>query len=71
MLTPALKTGLYYSGLSLLGLASIALLASLSGFISLPETLIGGETTLHSIARVAVIGCVLAAIGSWEQSSSK
>jgi len=35
-----------------------------SGLTPLPEQFIDGESTVHSVARIAIVGCLLAAIGS-------
>ena len=64
MLTPALKNYFFYTGLVLLALAILVTVSSLSGLVTLPETFLGNESTIHSVARIAVLGCVLAAIGS-------
>ena len=42
------------------------LTAMVSGLINLPEKIIAGESTVHSVARVAIIGCLLAAISTLE-----
>jgi len=70
MLTPRLQNILFYSGILLIALSALALILNLSGLITFPETILGSENTLHSLARVAVIGCALAAIGSWERTPS-
>lgn len=71
MMTLTVKNGLFYAGLALIGFAAVVFISDLSGLLALPASVVGDETTLHSLARVAVIGCVLAAIGSWEQTPSK
>lgn len=40
--------------------------AAITGLMHLPEKLFAGESAEHSIARVAIIGCLLAAIGTME-----
>lgn len=52
-------------------LSALALIFNLGGLLALPETILGGENTLHSLARVAVTGCMMAAIGSWEPATTK
>ncbi|MGI9290890.1 MAG: hypothetical protein ACR2QG_06400 [Gammaproteobacteria bacterium] len=37
-----------------------------SGLVNLPEKLIAGESTVHSVARIAIIGCLLAAVGTMD-----
>ena len=69
MLPTRLQTFLFYSGMALIALSALALILNLSGLLTFPETILGSENTLHSLARVAVLGCALAAIGSWEQTS--
>jgi len=69
MLTPRLQTLLFRSGIVLIALSALALILNLSELLTFPETILGSENTLHSLARVAVLGCALAAIGSWEQTS--
>jgi len=44
----------------------VLLTTMVSGLINLPEKLIAGESTVHSIARMAIVGCLLAAIGTLE-----
>jgi hypothetical protein len=57
----------------LLGLGVILLIGSVvsvmlmaAGLMQLPEKLFAGESTVHTVARLAVIGCLLAAVGSHE-----
>lgn len=45
---------------------SIIAIAVVGGFIQFPENLIAAESTAHSIARFAIVGCLLAALGSME-----
>ncbi len=54
----------------LLGLGVFMLIGSVvmvllmaSGLLHLPEKLFYGESTVHTVARLAVVGCLLAAIG--------
>ena len=60
---PTLLKGLYFSGIGLLVVATLmgVLLSlgwfSFSGFLA-------GESEVHMVARVAVLGCMLAAVGS-------
>jgi hypothetical protein len=70
ILTTTLKRRLFGSGVLLIAVALVTIICELTGLLSLPVTMLGDETTLHTLARVAVIGCVLAAIGSWEQTPS-
>jgi hypothetical protein len=47
----------------LIGAVVLAMLMA-SGLMQLPEKLIAGESTVHTVARLAVVGCLLAAVGS-------
>ena len=60
------KHMLFILGIALLIGTAIVAIAAVGGFIQLPEILIAGESTVHSIARFAIVGCLLAAIGSLE-----
>jgi hypothetical protein len=60
------KRTLLILGVALLVGTAIFSIALLTGFFQLPEELIAGESTVHSIARVAIVGCLLAALGSFE-----
>lgn len=53
-------------GVALLVGAALLLISTLTGIVTMPENLIAGESTVHSIARVAISGCLLAALGSFE-----
>jgi len=53
-------------GVALLVISALLLINMLTGFITTPENFIAGETTVHSIARVAISGCLLAALGTIE-----
>ena len=61
-----IKHMLFVLGIALLIGTVIIAIAVVGGFIQLPENLIAGESTVHSIARFAIVGCLLAAIGSLE-----
>jgi len=54
------------AGVGLLGIAFLMFAAFLLGAFDGPKEFIAGESTIHSIARVAIIGCLLAAVGSQE-----
>ena len=66
MLSPRIRAGFFYTGIGLLVLSAGTLAGELTGLLSLPETLLMGESRIHTVVRFAVAGCVLAAIGSWE-----
>ena len=53
-------------GLALLIGTLVLVFSMVSGLVNLPEKLIAGESTVHSIARVAIIGCLLAAVGTMD-----
>jgi hypothetical protein len=60
------KSFLLISGVVLLVGASLMLVSMLTGFTDMPVNLIAGESTVHSVARVAIVGCLLAALGSMD-----
>ena len=53
-------------GITLLILTVLLVFFAVSGLVHLPEKLFAGESTVHSVARVAIVGCLLAAIGTME-----
>ena len=60
------KRSLFVLGIALLIGTAIIAIAVLGGFVQFPENLIAGESTVHSIARFAIVGCLFAALGSME-----
>ena len=60
------KRTLFVLGIALLIGTAMIVIAMVGGFIQFPENLFAGESTVHSIARFAIIGCLLAALGSME-----
>ena len=60
------KNILVIIGVGLLIIAAVLLLTMQTGIIDMPEYLLPGESPIHSIARVAIIGCLLAAVGTRE-----
>jgi hypothetical protein len=58
-----LRKSLYYSGLALLAVATGLFANHITGLVPL-NGLLGTESALHMIGRLAVGGCVLAALGS-------
>ena len=67
MFPEPVRKSFFYVGIALLVLSVLVLLGDVTGLARLPENLLDGETTLHSIVRLAVAGCVLAAVGCWER----
>lgn len=65
-LHPRIKKVLLVSGVALIGGALLLGIGMLSGLMPLQGQLIEGESTVHSVARVAIVGCLLAAIGSMD-----
>lgn len=61
-----LRKALFYSGLGLLFVSAGVAAAQVTGLISFSVPFLEVESAPHSIARLAVIGCVLAAAGCWE-----
>ncbi len=66
MFSETVRKSFLYVGIALLTASVVVFLGEVSGVLQLPANLLAGETSLHSIVRVAVAGCVLAAIGCWE-----
>ena len=61
-----IKRVMFGVGIVLLIAAFALVIAFTTNLIALPEPLITGESTVHSIARLAIIGCLLAAVGAHE-----
>lgn len=55
---------IYYTGIGLLITAAVLATGTAVGWVELPDRLFAAETTVHSLARLAVVGCLCAAIGS-------
>ena len=53
-------------GILLLLSSVVLLMLTVSGLMHLPEKLFAGESTVHTVARLAVVGCLLAAVGVHE-----
>ncbi len=66
ILIQRIKRTLFVLGIAFLIGTVIISIAVVGGFIQFPENLFAGESTVHSIARFAIIGCLLAALGSME-----
>ena len=66
-----LQPACFIAGVALLLGAALLLLAQVMGLVSIESLLPGGESAPPSVARVAVVGCVLAAIGSWDLPNGK
>ena len=66
MFSPLVRKGFFYTGITLLCLASGLFLAQVTGLFPVAEWTVAGESPLRSIVRVAVAGCVIAAAGCWE-----
>lgn len=54
-------------GIFLLAISGVLFFAGVFGVISMTSLGFGGQSGLRTIAGVAVLGCLLAAIGSWDQ----
>ncbi len=61
-----IKYGLLSTGICLLVLSLGAVILLLLGVIDAPNEILAGESTIHSVARFSIIGCLLAAVGSLE-----
>lgn len=66
MLIRRLQRYLLISGIVLLIASVVLMVTAMTGLVPLPDPLIAGESTVHSIARIAIIGCLLAAVGAME-----
>jgi len=66
ILNPRTKRLFFVLGIALLVVTALIAVAALAGLARLPEQLFAGESTVHTVARVAIIGCLLAAVGSIE-----
>ena len=64
MMKTLLLSGMRFTGIFLIITATVMLAAYLAGLLNLPAQLFAAESTVHSITRLAVIGCIFAAIGS-------
>ena len=58
-----LRKPLYYLGLASLVMATVLFANHATGIVPL-NGLLGSEAALHTIGRIAVSGCILAALGS-------
>jgi hypothetical protein len=61
---------LFRMGVIFLLIAATLSIGDLMGLVNIPEFLLFGESALKMYARIAVLGCVAAAIGSWESPST-
>ena len=61
-----IKRTLFVLGIAFLIGTVIISIAVVGGVIQFPENLIAGESTVHAIARFAIVGCLFAALGSME-----
>lgn len=55
------------SGLFLITLASVCFLGGLFGLLELESFAFGGSSGLRTLAGIAVAGCLLAAVGTWDE----
>ena len=60
------KRILFGLGICLLVSSVVLVMLMVSGLMHLPEKLLAGESTVHTVARLAVVGCLLAAVGTHE-----
>ena len=54
-------------GILLLTVSVVFLVGSLLGLVSMESLAVGQQSGLRTLAGVAVVGCLLAAIGYWDQ----
>jgi len=57
---------LHYFGVALIAFSIVLFAGFATGVVEFPEKMFPAESTVHSIARVGVIGCICAAIGSYD-----
>jgi hypothetical protein len=60
------KRTLFILGVVLLIGTLVVAAAMLGGLLNFPDQLVTGESTVHSVARIAIIGGLLAALGSMD-----
>ncbi len=60
-----LRTALLLSGIAILTLSLLLFLVCLVGVLEFHSFSLFGNSGLRSLAAIAIIGCLLAAIGSW------
>lgn len=63
----AVRRWLVRIGLFLLALAGLGLALVAGGVVSVDSLALGTQSGFRSIAEVAVVGCLLAAIGYWNE----
>lgn len=54
-------------GIIMLAVSGVFLVGSLFGIVSMQSLAIGQQSGLRTLAGGAVVGCLLAAIGYWDQ----
>ena len=54
----------FVAGVALLAVSVALFLLMLTGIVNLPPEILPGESTIHTVARIPIVGCLLAAIGS-------
>jgi len=64
---PNLKKGFIFLGISLLILSVLISLSVLVGFLNLNDFEVLGHSGLRSIAAIAVLGCLIAATGYYDE----
>jgi hypothetical protein len=64
---PNLKKGFIFLGISLLILSVLISLSVLVGFFNLNDFEVLGHSGLRSIAAIAVLGCLIAATGYYDE----
>ena len=66
LLARRMRHALLITGVLLIIIPALLFVAAVTGVLQLPEILIAGESPEHSVARIAIVGCLLAAIGTLE-----
>lgn len=61
-----IRTLLRVAGLGMIAVAVVWFVGGTTHLLSMEAAAFGGHSALRGIASIAVVGCLLAAIGFWE-----
>lgn len=62
-----IRRALRIAGIGLICLAAIWFLGGLTGLLPIDAAAFGGHSAIRGIGSIAVVGCLLAAIGYWDK----
>ncbi len=62
----AIRRAMVFAGILLIVSATIWLIGGVAGMLPIEGVVVAGHSGLRAIAGLAVVGCLLAAIGSWD-----